>query len=225
MSTDRLRWVVHRAEERLFEPMAVDILARAVAGPLPDPMSKTADGVEIDPLAATDQRVDVLPASRQAHARAALLGGDAGYLAIDHWIPSEAGPVGWLWWTTRDHRDTWGGLHISLAEREAYLYDLWVDPRYRSTGAGLRLLTTAIREMQGRGVEVVYAAVDRTNQSSQVLCRLMLGFRSVQRVARIRVLDRWAWQIPGSARPRQGPAAVAPLSDLKLGFGRTKSGV
>jgi hypothetical protein len=53
----------------------------------------------------------------------------------------------------------------------------------------------------------VYGYVDRANAPNQLLLRMVFGFRTVQVVKHLSVLNTIGWQIPLTDRPPRGPCS------------------
>ncbi|MGB8650063.1 MAG: GNAT family N-acetyltransferase [Mycobacteriales bacterium] len=145
-----------------------------------------------------------LRARRVARRAARLAKGDVAYVAT-------AGQAVAAWaWVSRlpSLRCRWSGLRFTLHSDEAYLYDLWSFPSFRTAGAGAVVMRGLLEDLHRQGeVKRVYGYVERENRPSQVLHRIVLGFEQVQQVKDIRVLSRVAWQLPFTDRPSVGPCS------------------
>jgi hypothetical protein len=144
----------------------------------------------------------LLARRRQRRHQARFAKGDVAYVALDG---DEI--AAWAWVSQqRQVRCSWSGLRFTLAPREAYLYDLWSYPEHRTAGAGRFVMAGLMRDLaDNHGVTRVYGYVLRGNRVSQVLHRLVLGFEQVQQVRDLRVLSTWAWQLPWTISPKEGP--------------------
>jgi ribosomal protein S18 acetylase RimI-like enzyme len=107
----------------------------------------------------------------------------------------------------------WSGLRFRLAPDEAYIYDLWSFPAYRSIHAGPFVIRSLIEDAHASGeVSWVFGYVLRENRLSQVMLRAMLGFEQVQTVKDLRVLSRFAMQLPHTDQPPVGPVSRQQLA-------------
>jgi ribosomal protein S18 acetylase RimI-like enzyme len=142
-------------------------------------------------------------APRLRRVPAAVARGDVAYVAtVDVQV------VGWIWLSRVSHRDPWSGLRFSLAPAECYAYDLWSLPQYRTLGIGAFLVAGLLHDLAGdRSLEWVYGYVDRANTRNQLLLRMVFGFRTVQAVKHVCVLDSRGWQVPFTDRPPRGPCS------------------
>jgi hypothetical protein len=59
------------------------------------------------------------------------------------------------------------------------------------------------------GITRVYGWVDRRNRPSDVMLRVVFGFKQAQRIKRLNFMRRWGCQLPLSARPAYGPFSRA----------------
>ncbi len=185
--------------------MPVDVFEWRQEQAVPEPVA--ADGVEVSVMSADHPgRRDALEGRFEATAPSLLARGDTCYLAT---VDGRFG--GWLWFSRLPvQRDPWSGLRIRLAPDEAYTYAMWAEPELRSLGIGGRLMSTLLRDVQAdAATRRLYGWVDRENREMQMLVRMMFGFAPVQRVTRLRLLDRVGWQVPLSDRPRFGPVSRA----------------
>jgi ribosomal protein S18 acetylase RimI-like enzyme len=134
---------------------------------------------------------------------AAVVRGDVAYVAtVDVQV------VGWIWVSRVSHRDQWSGLRFSLTPAECYAYDLWSLPQYRTLGVGAFLLAGLLQDLaEDPTLQWVYGYVDRANTRNQLLLRMVFGFRTVQAVKHICMLDSRGWQIPFTDRPPGGPCS------------------
>ena len=214
-----------RAMRRLACVHTFDILARSTA---PSPVRRAATGSELqlhkvdspdslllDAPSERDWAVlrlvtrvhaidDWLHRRRVARRAARFAKGDVAYVAT-------RGPEVAAWaWVSRQpaFRCTWSGLRFHLRADEAYLYDLWSYPTYRATGAGAFVMRGLLQDLHEQGdVARVYGYVLTDNRPSQVLHRMVLGFEQVQQVKDLRLLSRFAWQLPLTDRPASGPCS------------------
>jgi ribosomal protein S18 acetylase RimI-like enzyme len=139
-------------------------------------------------------------ARRLKQVPAAMARGDVAYVAtVDDQV------AGWIWLSRVSHRDPWSGLRFSLAPAECYAYDLWSLPQYRTQGIGAFLLAGLLNDLaEDPTLEWVYGYVDRANTRNQLLLRMVFGFRTVQAVKHVCMLDSRGWQIPFTDRPPGG---------------------
>lgn len=156
--------------------------------------------LQIRPLAARAQR----HAHRRRSARFAK--GDEAYVAT---LGDQV--VAWAWVGRQPVvHCRWSGLHFVLKPNEAYLYDLWSSLRHRSSNPGAFVMKSMLQDLRERGeVARVYGYVTTDNRPSQVMHRLVLGFQQVQQVKSVRLLSHWAWQLPGTVTPVDGPCVGA----------------
>ena len=147
---------------------------------------------------------------RRTERRAARFAkGDVAYVA------TSGGDVAAWAWVSRlpSFRCRWSGLRFTLRPDEGYLYDLWSYPAYRTAGAGAFVMRGLLDDLHQQGEVVrVYGYVLTDNRPSQVLHRIVLGFEQVQRVRAVRVLSRFAWQLPFTDDPAVGPCSRVPLA-------------
>jgi ribosomal protein S18 acetylase RimI-like enzyme len=142
-------------------------------------------------------------ARRRRQIPATVARGDVAYLAtVDDQV------VGWVWLSRVSHRDRWSGLGFHLTPAECYAYDLWSLPEYRALGVGAFLMAGLLHDLAGDPtLDWVYGYVDRSNAPNQLLLRMVFGFRSVQVVKHLSVLNAIGWQIPLTDRPPRGPCS------------------
>ena len=140
---------------------------------------------------------------RRKQIPATVARGDVAYLAT---VEDQA--VGWVWLSRVSHRDRWSGLRFRLTAAECYAYDLWSLPEYRPLGVGAFLMAGLLRDLaEDPTLESVYGYVDRANARNQLLLRMVFGFRTVQVVKHLSVLNARGWQIPMTDRPPRGPCS------------------
>ena len=202
--------------QRVVDVVDTDLLVRDVTTPPRKPQAQIALTFErIDDA----QTLDRIPAPRHLadEAKAFLARGDVGFAAL-----TETGDyAGWAWLSHTTHKDPWSGLTISLNEDEGYAYALWVEPPYRPKGVARALMATLLTVAHQRpGTSRVYGWVDKRNRESQMLLRL-LGFKDVQHVKRVMVLDRRGWRLPRTDRPNFGPLSSDGRHRLTLTHGGT----
>jgi ribosomal protein S18 acetylase RimI-like enzyme len=142
-------------------------------------------------------------ARRRRQIPAAIARGDLAYLAtVDDQV------VGWVWLSQVSHRDRWSGLRFRLTPAECYAYDMWSRPEYRALGAGAFLMAGLLHDLaEDPTREWVYGYVDRANAPNQLLLRMVFGFKTVQVVKHLSVLNALGWQIPLTDRPPRGPCS------------------
>jgi ribosomal protein S18 acetylase RimI-like enzyme len=142
-------------------------------------------------------------ARRRRQIPATVARGDVAYLAtVDDQV------VGWVWLSRVSHRDRWSGLRFHLAPAECYAYDLWSLPEYRALGVGAFLMAGLLHDLaEDPTLDWVYGYVDQANAPNQLLLRMVFGFRTVQVVKHLSVLNAIGWQIPLTDRPPQGPCS------------------
>ena len=186
---------------RVVDLVETDVLVRE--GDKAPSRPRTLVDVEVTHIASDADWPDAVPADRRAGAVSFLARGDVGFVAI-----VDGAFAGWIWLSRTTHRDPWSGLHVHLADDEAYAYALWIEPELRPKGVA-RLLMVAMLEtvVADPALTRVYGWVDRGNRESQFLLRL-LGFKDVQTVKRVMLLDRRGSVLPRSDRPRYGPMSA-----------------
>ena len=187
--------------QKVFEVISTDVLEWTGEHTVMEPR-KGAD-YTVDQVRApiAPEWHDVIPPGRRRAMRTFLARDDRGYL-----VCVGGRLVGWVWLSRTSHRDPWSGLRIRLASDEAYTYALWVDPAYRPLGVAANLMATVLSDAQANpSIARVYGWVDRNNRESQMMLRVLFGFREVQRVRRVHILRRLGWKLPGSDRPAFGP--------------------
>ena len=208
---------------QLFSVHVLDIVRRRIDEPAPEPRAyeglvvQRAEGDDLlieaskvgsNPIVLSLSRygfIDSLAAARRLrrfHRRAAR--GEVAYVATSNGIVA-----GWAWLSTaRVFRDRWIGLRLQFAPDESYIYDLWVYPEFRSSGAGALIMAEMLRDLQRLGTKQwVYGYIDRDNKPNQVLQRIVFGFRSVQSVKQLQFLVAFGRILPASATPPDGPCA------------------
>lgn len=216
-----------RIGTRLLSVHVFDVVRRRVAVQIPavradsgllvrraegDDLLVDAARVGSHPLAVSLAGVPVLGglamARRLRRFRRRVAKGKAVYIATagDH-------VAGWAWLSgDRVFRDRWIGLQLHFEEDERYVYDLWVYPAFRDTGAGALLMAAVLRDLQRDGrVEWLYGLIDRDNRPNQLLQRLVFGFETVQSVSYVRILVAFGRVLLGSATPTDGPCRRAVL--------------
>jgi ribosomal protein S18 acetylase RimI-like enzyme len=142
-------------------------------------------------------------ARRRRQIPATVARGDVAYLAtVDEQV------VGWVWLSRVSHRDRWSGLRFHLTPAECYAYDLWSLPAYRALGVGAFLMAGLLHDLaEDPTLDWVYGYVNRANAPNQLLLRMVFGFRTVQVVKHLSVLNAVGWQIPLTDRPPRGPCS------------------
>jgi GNAT superfamily N-acetyltransferase len=209
---------------RLFSMHDFDIVRRRVADPIPDVrvdhgmVVERAEGGDLlvaaarvgsHPLILTLGRVPLIntlaTARRLRRFRSRLAKGHVVYVACDG-----NDVAGWMWLSrSRVFRDPWLGLKLHFKPEEWYLYDFWVYPGFRKSGAGALIMAETLRDLQREGrVQEVYGLIDRDNKPNQVLQRIVFGFESVQSVKYIQVLVAFGRVMSQSATPREGPCGA-----------------
>lgn len=134
---------------------------------------------------------------------AAVARGDLAYVAT---VDDQT--VGWIWLSRVSHRDPWSGLRFHLEPTECYAYDLWSMPQYRTLGVGAFLMAGLLHDLAADpSVRWVFGYVDRANAPNQTLMRMVFGFKTVQAVTHLCMLDARGWQIPFTDRPPRGPCS------------------
>ncbi len=220
-SASRTRRRLTTARERLVDVVATDVLVwQAVKAPRP---ARAQVDVELAELRTTEDVARVAPAEHAGQAGPFVARGDQGFAAV-----VDGRFAGWIWLSRTSHRDPWSGLNIRLAGDEAYAYALWVDPEFRPKGVARVLMVAMLTAVHADpALTRVYGWVDQPNRESQMLLRL-LGFKDVQSVKRVMLLDRFGRALPRTDRPAEGPlsrhgrhrtamAAEAPVNPLLLG--------
>ncbi|MCW2778051.1 MAG: hypothetical protein JWN17_1776 [Frankiales bacterium] len=223
--TDVLRTTAHKVRGRVACVNVFDVLARSTAprpvAPRPglavvretalDGLLRDAPGERSGRLVTLVGRSALLSRaqlrSRRRRHRARFARGDVAYVAT---LDGEL--AAWAWVALGPHVDCrWSGLHFELDPGDAYLYDLWSFPVVRSSGAGAFVVEEMLRDLRERGLaDRAFGYVLRGNRASQVMHRLVLGFSQVQEVRGVRVMSHWAWQVPDSAVPPEGPCGPVP---------------
>jgi GNAT superfamily N-acetyltransferase len=158
--------------------------------------------------------VDSLAAARRLrrfHRR--LARGEVVYIATKGGVVA-----GWTWLSqARVFDDRWIGLRLQFAPDESYIYDLWVYPRFRTSGAGALIMAEMLGDLQRAGsVRWVYGYIDRENRPNQMLQRLVFGFRSVQSVEHVRFMVAFGRILPWTVAPPSGPCAGRGLGRVWL---------
>jgi hypothetical protein len=192
-------WLLSNAG-RVFEVVATDLLMwEADQTPRRPRQRVDVDVRRVGKHGPQDWRALVPPIERR-NLPAFLARADTGYLAtVDGQF------AGWVWRSTRSHRDPYSGLHIRLAPDEAYAYALLVPPEQRPNGVAAVLMVRMLSEVaDDPALTRVYGWVDKRNRTSQILLR-MLGFTQAQEVRRAHLLQRCGVPVPGTTRPAFGP--------------------
>ena len=220
-SASRTRRRLTTARERLVDVVDTDVL---VWEALKAPRAARAQlEVELVELRTTEDVERVTPPEHAAQAIPFVERGDQGFAAV-----ADGRFAGWIWLSRASHRDRWSGLNVRLAADEGYAYALWIEPELRPKGVARVLMVAMLSAVHtDPALTRVYGWVDRQNRESQMLLRL-LGFKNVQSVKRVMLLDRFGRALPRSDRPAEGPlsrhgrhrtamAAEAPVNPLLLG--------
>jgi GNAT superfamily N-acetyltransferase len=189
---------------RIAALYTVDVVRRETAQA--PPAVKSGAGFALRRAAAADDPLLLaapVGAQRLRKVPRAVARGDVAYLAcVDEQV------VGWIWLSRQSHRDPWSGLTFRLAPAECYAYDLWSVPEYRTRGVGAFLVAGLLGKLaEDPSLRWVYGYVDRRNARNQTLMRMVFGFRTVQTVKHLCVLNARGWQIPLTDRPRHGPCS------------------
>jgi ribosomal protein S18 acetylase RimI-like enzyme len=223
MSTGPLARAKATLGPRLFSLHVLDIVRRDVEEPAPEP--RVDEGLVVQRVEGGDLLVaaskvgsspivlrlsgfpfvDSLAAARRLRRfRRRSARGDVAYIATKG--PSVAG---WIWLSdARVSRDRWIGLRLQLEPDESYVYDLWVYPQFRTSGAGALIMAEMFRDLQRTGsARWVYGFIDRDNRPNQVLQRVVFGFRSVQSVEQVQFLIAFGRILPWTVTPPTGPCA------------------
>jgi GNAT superfamily N-acetyltransferase len=217
---------------RLFSVHDLDLVRRSVNEVVPEPRADEglvvhrveggdlliqASKVGSSPLVLSLSRfglVDSLAAARRLRRfRSRLARGEVAYIA------TKGGAVaGWTWLSTAPvFRDRWIGLQLQFEPDETYVYDLWVYPEFRSSGAGALITAEMLRDLQRAGsVRWVYGYIDRDNKPNQVLQRLVFGYRSVQSVKQVQFLVAFGRVLSATATPPDGPCVRRIPAQLQL---------
>ena len=197
-SSSPIRRRLASARARLVEVVDTDVLAwEATKAPRPARAQVEVELVEVD----TPEDVRrVAPARHADEAQAFTARGDHGFAAL-----VDGRYAGWIWLSRESHRDPWSGLRIRLAADEAYAYALWIEPDFRPKGVARLLMVAMLTSVHADpALSRVYGWVDRENRESQMLLRL-LGFKNVQSVRRVMLLERFGRALPRTDRPPSGP--------------------
>lgn len=88
------------------------------------------------------------------------------------WLIRAGEPVGYLALTF--------GFSLELGGRDAFIDDLYIQPRSRSQGIGTRALELAIEQADQLGIRVMHLEVDHTNHRARELYA-RLGFEERNR--------------------------------------------
>lgn len=223
MSAGLLRRAKAALGPQLFSVHVLDLVRRSVDEGAPEPrvdeglvvhrveggdLLIEASKVGSNPILLSLSRfgfIDSLAAARRLRRfRRRLPRGEVAYIAT-----KDKDVAGWMWLSkARVFRDRWIGLRLQFAPDESYIYDLWVYPEFRSSGAGALILAEMLRDLQRVGsVRWVYGYIDRDNKPNQVLQRLVFGFRSVQSVKQVQFLVAFGRVLSATVTPPNGPCA------------------
>jgi GNAT superfamily N-acetyltransferase len=221
MSDDLLKRTQAALGPRLFSMRVLDVVRRSVDDSVPEPRADeglvvhrveggellaAASQVGSNPVVLSLSRfgiVDSLATARRLRRfRRRVDRGEIAYVAT-----KEQQVAGWAWLSgAREFHDRWIGLRLQFAPDESYIYDLWVYPEFRSSGAGALIMAEMLRELQRAGsAQWVYGYIDRENRPNQVLQRLVFGFRSVQSVKQVEFLVAFGRILSTSITPPNGP--------------------
>jgi hypothetical protein len=196
-----LRSLPRAALRRIGALYTVDIVRRGTAQP--PPAVQAGAGFVLHRAASPQDPVLLrapVGARRLKRVPAAMARGDVAYVAT-----VDAQVVGWIWLSRVPHRDPWSGLHFRLAPAECYAYDLWSLPQYRTQAVGAFLIAGLLSDLaEDPSLQWVYGYVDRGNARNQLLLRMVFGFRTVQAVKHLCMLDSRGWQVPFTDRPPGG---------------------
>lgn len=156
-----------------------------------------------DPLLA-----QAMSSGRLRYARRCLDLGDTALIAVSNGVVA-----GWVWETSRSHRDPSTRLRVNLLPGELYHYDGWVVDAYRQHGVFQHVYSVlsnsaADRDDGHRIVTYIY-------QSNRSIRRALVpfGFEPVQQIRLVVLLVRYAFPLPFTTRPRRG----GPLSRSRTG--------
>jgi ribosomal protein S18 acetylase RimI-like enzyme len=232
MSTGPLGRAKTALGPRLFSVHVLDIVRRDVDKAAPEPRADeglAVHRVEGGDLVIAASRVgsspvvlrlsglpfvDSLAAARRLRRfRRRLARGEVAYVATQG-----NAVAGWIWLSqARVFRDRWIGLRLQFAPDESYVYDLWVYPKFRSSGAGALIMAEMLRDLQRAGsARWVYGFIDRDNKPNQVLQRLVFGFRSVQSVEQVEFMVAFGRVLTWTLAPPDGPCACRGLGRVLL---------
>jgi GNAT superfamily N-acetyltransferase len=194
----RLSWL--RMPAQLIEILDTDLLEWDADREIPEARGP-AEIMRIEPDG-TDEWREVIPPSRHGAIVWSRRRGDVAYVAV-----LDGNFAGWFWLSRSPYRRYPGsGLKVRLAPDEAYAYGLSVDEQYRPQGVAVSLIARELSDAQNDpAINRVYGWVDRRNRQSDVILRMVFGFKQAQRIRRLRLLRRWGFQVPFSARPPRGP--------------------
>ena len=119
--------------------------------------------------------------------------------------------VGWIWLSKASlFRDRWIGLKLRFKPDESYIYDLWVYPRFRKSGAGALIMAEALHALQLEGEKQwVYGWIDRDNRPNQLLQRMVFGFESVQSLKYVQILVAFGRVLPRNSTLTHEPRGHA----------------
>ena len=200
-STPTVRHRLRAGLGRVIEVAEVDLLVwEATKEPRKPQAQVPLEFLPVDAAALPDLEARV-PENLYADTRRFVARGDRGVVALTE----DRAFAGWVWISTSTHRDPWSGLTIRLAPDEAYGYALWTPPELRPKGVARALMIAMLREVyDDPQISRLYGWVDRHNRESAMLHRL-LGFKDVQEVKRVRILNRFGMQAPRTDKPRFGP--------------------
>lgn len=197
--TGRVRDAFH---DRVFVSHRVDVVQRSMQRPVPEVRAKRDfEVVTVDdpgsPLLAR------LAGEGRTQAARNVAAGDVLFVALDG---DEL--AAWVWYTDRSHVDPYGGIRMNLLPGEGYTYDLYAVPRYRPDGAAARVMQAMLGFVAAdERVETVYSYVNEDNRESQLLLRMVFGFKSCQKATSVRLLNRVGLQMPFRTSPAGGPCS------------------
>jgi GNAT superfamily N-acetyltransferase len=190
---------------RVFEILDTDMLEWDAGAGIPESSRSDTEVMRIEPDGKEEWR-ELVPRPRHNAIDWSLTRADVAYVAF---VGGRF--AGWVWLSRSPYRRYPGsGLKVRLAPDEAYTYGLWVDAPYRPRGVAVSLMARVLSDVKNDpGITRVYGWVDRRNRPSDVMLRVVFGFKQAQRIKRLNFMRRWGCQLPLSARPAYGPFSRA----------------
>jgi|GEM_PF-5913002 len=116
-------------------------------------------------------------------------------------------PVGRIWETFVSERRWFSGIpRVRLAERETFMFDLFVEREYRRSNIGMTMADYFFKlyDPELDNIDYVYGFISYENAPS-ILWHYSIGFNIAQTINYLAVGPRIKWRIPFSDNPRFGP--------------------
>jgi len=153
--------------------------------------------------AADDPAFDLMPRWQAALARDLVVAGRWCHLVA---YDTETGDkVGHVWVTLESTSGLANGvMNVRLRHDEAYVFDLFIDPRHRRAALGNAMGQWLIQTFESRGVAWGLTHVMYDNAAS-VMWHHMFGFNWMQVFNYVHIGDRIWWKVPFGECPRFGP--------------------